>query len=377
MINYKCGEFVTFHVGGKEYKYQVLSDRLHFISGNTSIWNALSIMGADIIEFCEKAFGYPPHHVTYYNMGDYDAASRLIHAIREECESANLRDEILKDNTAVASCKGVTTDYKYGDYVSFYVHGKQCTYQVCETGFKWISGASVLDELHLRGKELKAFCEKARGYPVAHLSASYKQGDYAAASRLIKAIEEACAKETYHNRKPEEIISCKGVVEPTIEASHVGRPEEVTSRPKPLKYKKGDEVIFKVRGKSYKYEVYDNFLCCKDICTSNDIIFKALNIETPVNFCTAAYGYAADPVAGEGSFPECFVDDIAALNRVIEALQTECDHANDLHETYGYGTPSKEFMEECKWWDKYQEERDNAKDKDALLTVRKSNTCKF
>lgn len=377
MIKYKCGDLVSFFVYGKEYKYQVACDHLCNLSKEGTIWEALSFKCPDIKKFCEEAFGYTPQDVTFFHKDDYDAANRLIQALQKRCDLIKLRDaDIWNDNIAVASCKGLTTDYKYGDYVVFKIHGKQCTYRVGETKLEHVSGAFIFYELRSSGKISKEFCKKAFGYPPEGCCGdNYKREDYAAASRLIKALEEECAEETYRNRKPEEVTAC-GPIKPTIEAPHVGRPEEVTSRsPKPLRYKKGDKVIFNVRGKSYEYEVCGAFLCGLDMCSTNDIIFKALNIETPVNFCTAAYGYTANPVGGNGAFPECKDNDIEALNRVIEALQIECQHFGYEVSSKGYGTPSKEFMDECKRWDTYHEEKDKAKE--ALLTVRKSNTCKF
>lgn len=82
--------------------------------------------------------------------------------------------------------------------------------------------------------------------------------------------------------------------------------------------KKGQEVIFTIKDKNYKYEVYKSFL--KEEDSHNDQIFIDLKIDQ-VKFAYSAYGYHP----GNGYWPESNYGDFAALTRIIEALFPYCD----------------------------------------------------
>lgn len=101
-------------------------------------------------------------------------------------------------------------------------------------------------------------------------------------------------------------------------------------------YKYDDEVLFVVRGRTYPYRVYSNFL--KDSTgESNARIFKALDIYDKGEFCDKAYGYTNY----SGGFPECKDGDYEALNRVINALFDACE-AKDSEVTAKISTKSPE-----------------------------------
>ena len=85
-------------------------------------------------------------------------------------------------------------------------------------------------------------------------------------------------------------------------------------------YKYDDEVLFVVRGRTYPYRVYSNFLKAST-GESNARIFKALDIYDKNEFCTKAYGYTHY----SGGFPQSQDGDYEALNRVINALFDACE----------------------------------------------------
>ena len=82
--------------------------------------------------------------------------------------------------------------------------------------------------------------------------------------------------------------------------------------------KKGQEVIFTIKDKNYKYEVYKSFL--KEEDSHNDQIFIDLKIDQ-VKFAYSAYGYHP----GNGYWPESNYGDFAALTRIVEALFPYCN----------------------------------------------------
>ncbi len=107
------------------------------------------------------------------------------------------------------------------------------------------------------------------------------------------------------------------------------------------KYEYKDTVIFKIGAEEIKYVVNKSFLHSYNDILENDYIFKRLNITNKEKFCKAAYGYV--PI--DSIFPECKRDDYDALNRVIEALQKECDEYNKKHSALyknGYTISEKE-----------------------------------
>lgn len=82
--------------------------------------------------------------------------------------------------------------------------------------------------------------------------------------------------------------------------------------------KNGQEVIFIIKDKNYKYEVHKSFL--KEEDSHNDQIFIDLKIDQ-VKFAYSAYGYHP----GNGYWPESNYGDFAALTRIVEALFPYCD----------------------------------------------------
>lgn len=108
-------------------------------------------------------------------------------------------------------------------------------------------------------------------------------------------------------------------------------------------YKYGNVVTFKIENEEIKYQVDDSFLF---ILTpkeggphNNGYIFQKLNIIDKKRFCKEAYGY----VTNGGDFPQCKLDDYDALNRVIVALQKECDEYNKKHSTLYKNEDTVEF----------------------------------
>ena len=82
--------------------------------------------------------------------------------------------------------------------------------------------------------------------------------------------------------------------------------------------KNGQIIIFTIKDKNYKYEVYKSFLKEEDF--HNDQIFIDLKIDQ-VKFAYSAYGYHP----GNGFWPESNYGDFAALTRLVEALFPYCD----------------------------------------------------
>ena len=83
-----------------------------------------------------------------------------------------------------------------------------------------------------------------------------------------------------------------------------------------LKY--GQEVIFTIKDKNYKYEVCKSFLHEEN--AYNDKIFVHLKLNK-VTFADFAYGYTS----GKGNWPESRCRDFAALTRLVENLFPYCD----------------------------------------------------
>lgn len=107
-----------------------------------------------------------------------------------------------------------------------------------------------------------------------------------------------------------------------VEAYHAGVTNiGAISKNAELKYTYGDNVTFKVGDITLEYKV-----CYEHLSTSevNDKIFKLLGLD-PHEFCKEHYGYEP-PISSW--WPTAKDGDYAALNRVIEALQKECDKFN-------------------------------------------------
>ena len=83
--------------------------------------------------------------------------------------------------------------------------------------------------------------------------------------------------------------------------------------------KHGQKIIFTIKGKSYTYVIFSNFLCNRDL-HPNDQIFEDLGLNK-TKFCSDCYGYSPD----DGDWPNSKDKDFAALTRVVEALFPYCD----------------------------------------------------
>ena len=82
--------------------------------------------------------------------------------------------------------------------------------------------------------------------------------------------------------------------------------------------KEGQEVIFIIKSKKYKYEVWEIFL--KEEHSYNSQIFLDLKLDK-VKFANSAYGYDSDG----GDWPNSKFRDFAALTRLVETLFPYCD----------------------------------------------------
>ena len=82
--------------------------------------------------------------------------------------------------------------------------------------------------------------------------------------------------------------------------------------------KEKQKVVFTIKDKNYKYEVYKSFL--KEESAYNDQIFIDLKIDK-VKFADSAYGYTSS----NDNWPESRYEDFAALTRLVEALFPYCD----------------------------------------------------
>lgn len=183
-------------------------------------------------------------------------------------------------------------EYTEGNEVAFEYNGKKYNYVINRSYL--MSSNRINDlifiDLGFSREETIEFCTKAYGYPSNGSGdwPEYKRGDYKAATRVIKALQ-----------------------------------QEILSRSKSSPLKLYDTVIFNVNGKSLTYTIQSNFLSHKD--GSNAAIFSELGVKDMMTFCSKAYGYPA----GSGGFPVCKPFDLDALKRVIEALNMEIDRQNN------------------------------------------------
>ena len=83
-----------------------------------------------------------------------------------------------------------------------------------------------------------------------------------------------------------------------------------------LKY--GQEIVFTIKDKKYKYTVWSEFL--NKSCGYNDEIFSDLKLDK-IDFANSAYGYDSRG----GDWPSSKYADFAALTRLVEALFPYCD----------------------------------------------------
>ena len=82
--------------------------------------------------------------------------------------------------------------------------------------------------------------------------------------------------------------------------------------------KEGQEIVFTIKDKDYKYKVWKSFLEAER--EFNDKIFLVLKLDK-VKFANSVYGY--DSLGGD--WPSCNCADFAALTRLVEALFPYCD----------------------------------------------------
>ena len=82
--------------------------------------------------------------------------------------------------------------------------------------------------------------------------------------------------------------------------------------------KEGQEIVFTIKDKKYKYYVWKSFLRAKR--DFNDQIFSDLKLDK-IKLANSAYGYASDG----GDWPESRYEDFSALTRIVEALFPYCD----------------------------------------------------
>ena len=84
-----------------------------------------------------------------------------------------------------------------------------------------------------------------------------------------------------------------------------------------------DRVVFEVHGLRIVYRTkekwFDVMETVPHIVASESEIFKILNIENHIEFCSTFYGYPAREVSID-TWPDCKTYDYAALTRVIIAL---------------------------------------------------------
>lgn len=84
-----------------------------------------------------------------------------------------------------------------------------------------------------------------------------------------------------------------------------------------------DTVVFEVHGLRIVYRTrekwFDVIETIPNIIASESEIFKILNIENHIDFCSTFYGYPAREVS-INTWPDCNAFDYAALTRVIVAL---------------------------------------------------------
>ena len=84
-----------------------------------------------------------------------------------------------------------------------------------------------------------------------------------------------------------------------------------------------DRVVFEVHGLRIAYRTkekwFDVIETVPHIVVSESEIFKILNIENHIEFCSTFYGYPAREVS-INTWPDCNAFDYAALTRVIVAL---------------------------------------------------------
>lgn len=84
-----------------------------------------------------------------------------------------------------------------------------------------------------------------------------------------------------------------------------------------------DRVVFEVHGLRIMYRTkekwFDVIETIPNIIASESEIFKILNIENHIDFCSTFYGYPAKEVS-INTWPDCNAFDYPALTRVIIAL---------------------------------------------------------
>lgn len=220
---YEENSCITFKLKGEEYDYTVEDDYLDYDDGdNDMIFHALGITSnSSQLAFCKRAYGYAPIDNDYdefpsYKMDDYQAAERLIDAIKAECRKQNADWEEKRRQVIWSSPRHVgrtaamasgrdpytreveekfeyTPVYKLGTYVEFdtgrvsYSYKVQSHYMTCSSGWD-----AIYKEL---GVNPESFIREATGK-----NAVYHRGPYGivghdmvSSDKLINALLKACA----------------------------------------------------------------------------------------------------------------------------------------------------------------------------------------
>lgn len=109
---YKEEEEVTFIIGSETFNGTISSNHVSIKNGNNNVvFNKLGINYTNRTEFCSKYYGYKAGgHGAWptCKSGDYEALSRLIHALQELCD---------KHNSSIPYSWKLTQEPKVGDWV--------------------------------------------------------------------------------------------------------------------------------------------------------------------------------------------------------------------------------------------------------------------
>lgn len=229
-------------------------------------------------------------------------------------------------------------EFKIGEHILIYQVRSSFLYNAAKGDGH--TNAEIFHQLGI--EDPTAFATKVYGYPSQQPNKGsfpeYRENDLAAATAIVEALKEECAKAN-HN------------------------------------VKWGDMVYFRVGDHTLAYRVTSTHLTCD--YDSNNIIFEELELDKYA-VCTQCYGYDA----GYGSFPTCQYEDFEALTRLIDYLQQKCMEYNakyDMPEDFkakpGKTAPEYTWLEKA--IDAMKSPTPSLLSETTLLTRRKSNTCKF
>lgn len=256
-------------------------DRLYTQGEEKRIFFDLDFSYADIRKFADKAFGYPCELTEERGdrlspkcrYGDYAALRRYGKALLD------LANFTFKPKV------------EYNSTVIFQVGGTRYTYRVCTTHLAYGNGNNQTI-FKVLGLDKKAFCTQHYGYAVGDQDwPDYKYEDFAAASRVIDALQEECRK--FNEPK---------VAEPVEEKLNLRVNSVVTIGP----------CTYTVK---YSYLVDNDNPRGGD----NDRIFTYLGVNK-FELAKQMYGYELKG----GSWPEFKYGDYAAAQRLVEELQRLC-----------------------------------------------------